>query len=450
MQTAISTAGGIQLGDLLPDRLPIGTKAGHWRVEAELGRGGMGAVYAVVHDEIGKRAALKLMHRRLLTPGVQHADRMLVEARVVNLCRHPNIVDIFDTGALPDGRPYIVMERLDGIPLSTRADEGKVLTDRAIEILLQTADALITAHDAGIVHRDLKLDNIFLVDHSEDTTPRVKLLDWGIAKEIASDVHQTIEGQLVGTPQYLSPEQARGATVSAQTDVYSLGVVAWELLLEQLPFEAETAAEVMVMHLRATPPVPSEIWPDIPGELEDLLLAMLEKDPGHRPTMREVVVRLISVRAAFEDRRVIHRSPTAKPLERAIAGPLEPLNPLGWSETEIGIVPRRSRWWQYALGAMAVAVAAILLLVSRVADTQAAVATTSDAPVAIEQPAMAPVILPAPVVVTVPAAPPTVPAAPPTPLAPARLPRPHASHKAPVAPHRAVRIDPNGTIDAYH
>ncbi len=441
MQTALSTACGLQLGDALPDLLPLGTTAGHWRIEAELGRGGMGAVYAVVHGEIGKRAALKLMHRRLLAPGVQHADRMLLEARVVNQCRHPNIVDIFDTGTLPDGRPYIVMERLDGISLATRADDGKVLTDRAIEILLQTCSALIAAHDAGIVHRDLKLDNIFLVDDRDDAPPQVKLLDWGIAKEIASDVHQTIQGQLVGTPQYLSPEQARGAAVSPQTDVYSLGVVAWELLLEQLPFEAETAAEVMAMHLRCAPPVPSELWPDIPPELEDLLLAMLEKDPEHRPTMREVVQRLTAVREVLQLRRVIRPSDSSRV---ATASPLEPLQRLGWSETEL-VAPTRSRWWQYALGATAIVIAAVMLLVSRVADTQAAVAVVPEAPVAIERPVAvaAPIIVPAPVVVTAPI--PVVTEA--QPARPAAHPR--ITRKASVAPHRPVRIDPNGTIDVY-
>src|SRR6185312_6852759 len=155
----------------------------------------------------------------------------------------------------------------------------------------------IAAHAAGVVHRDLKLDNVFLIDNPEDPgNPRVKLLDWGIAKVISADVRHTIEGQLVGTPQYLSPEQARGAAVSAQTDVYSLGVMAYELFLEQLPFEAETSAEIMAMHLRATPPPPSELWPDIPPGLENLLLAMLAKDPDARPTMLTVAHTLELVR----------------------------------------------------------------------------------------------------------------------------------------------------------
>jgi serine/threonine-protein kinase len=230
MKTMVSTAGALlepgEPGEV-PDALLPGAKAGPWIVERELGRGGMGAVYAVVHEEIGKRAALKILHGRLAIPGF-NADRMLTEAKLVNQVGHPNIVDIFETGHLPDRRPYIVMERLEGQPLSFRADEGKIQADQVIAILLQVCDALIAAHAAGIVHRDLKLDNIFLVDNPDDPgTPKVKLLDWGIAKDINHDVKHTVEGQLVGTPQYLSPEQARGAAVTPQTDVYSLGVMAY-------------------------------------------------------------------------------------------------------------------------------------------------------------------------------------------------------------------------------
>ncbi|HLL23739.1 MAG TPA: serine/threonine-protein kinase, partial [Kofleriaceae bacterium] len=207
--------------------------------------------------------ALKIVHSRLTS--TFNPDRMLLEAKVVNQVGHPNIVDIFETGKLADNRPYIVMERLEGQPLAYRAEEAKILPDEVIAILLQVCDALIAAHAAGVVHRDLKLDNVFLVDNSDDpATPKVKVLDWGIAKVINQTIRHTVEGQLVGTPQYLSPEQARGHAVTPQTDVYSLGVMAYELFLEQLPFEAETSAEIMAMHLRATPPAPSELWPDIP------------------------------------------------------------------------------------------------------------------------------------------------------------------------------------------
>src|SRR6478672_7594690 len=165
MQTMVPTAGtapsemaAVVAAEAEEDMLP-GAKAGPWIVERELGRGGMGSVYAVTHEGIGKRAALKVMHRRLTTSS--SAERILQEARVVNQVGHPNIVDIFETGTLPDGRPYIVMERLEGVPLSFRADEGKIMPDVVIGILLQVCDALIAAHATGVIHRDLKLDNVF-------------------------------------------------------------------------------------------------------------------------------------------------------------------------------------------------------------------------------------------------------------------------------------------------
>ncbi len=386
MKTAMSTAGGpLPLDALGSDVLPPGSMAGPWRVERELGRGGMGAVYAVVHDEIGKRAALKVVHRRLLTPAF-NVERVMLEAKVVNTVGHPNIVDIFETGSLPDGRPYIVMERLEGQPLSSCADAGKILPDRVIAILLQCCDALIAAHAANVVHRDLKLDNVFLVDNAEDSqSPKVKVLDWGIAKVINCDVRHTIEGQLVGTPQYLSPEQARGANVTAQSDVYSLGVMAYELFLEQLPFEAETAAEVMVMHLKAIPPAPREMWPEIPGQLEELLLRMLAKQPENRPTMREVARHLEEVRAELHRRR---QSMVGQSLEViAIARPSTIIRP-----PSAGLAPTlqsdsgrwspepRTKRWQWAVGASALFLAALMFIVTRSGETREANAATNPTP----------------------------------------------------------------------
>jgi len=475
MQTMVSTAGvQAQLGILAdagdPDALPPGAKAGPWIVERELGRGGMGSVYGVIHEEIGKRAALKIMHRRLVTTA--SAERMLVEARVVNQVGHPNIVDIFETGTLADGRPYIVMERLEGVPLSVRADEGKILPNQVIAILLQVCDALIAAHAAGVVHRDLKLDNIFLIDNPDDpTNPRVKLLDWGIAKIITADVRHTIEGQLVGTPQYLSPEQARGAAVSAQTDVYSLGVMAYELFLEQLPFEAETSAEIMAMHLRATPPPPSELWPDIPPSLETLILAMLAKDPDKRPTMLTVAHTLEMLRDELIRRRSEPMGAVAAPVEsrrssRKIS--VQALAPTAQAPLD------RGRPWQFVIGALAVAASITMFLITRDAESDAATPPPHATAALLDTTAPAHVTAPT----IVPPAPPTnvdsqvadsqiaidpkIELDPPTPAkAPAVVPvvshvasrnavMHHASRKAPVTPRRVnLPLDPDGTIEPY-
>jgi serine/threonine-protein kinase len=385
MKTMVSTAGSGIPGTVdSPDVLAPGAKAGPWVVERELGRGGMGAVYAVVHEDIGKRAALKVVHKRVLTPF--NGDRMLLEAKVVNQVGHPNIVDIFETGKLANGRPYIVMERLDGQSLGARADEGKLLPDLVIKILLQVCDALIAAHAAGVVHRDLKLDNVFLVDNPEDPeTPKVKLLDWGIAKLIHHDVKHTIEGQLVGTPQYLSPEQARGQTVTPQTDVYSLGVMAYELFLERLPFEAETAAEVMAMHLRTPPPSPSDLWPDIPTRLQHLLLAMLAKQPDQRPTSLEVASRLEAVREEIARRRNGRSEPrhgTTTPAGRSTARRAS--RAPGFAATEIAARTHLKRW-QYTVGICALAASGMLFWISRIGDHPANAATAPADPPGLHQ-----------------------------------------------------------------
>ncbi len=469
MQTMVSTAGVMvqpsggepSLDPGETDTLFPGAKAGPWIVERELGRGGMGAVYGVVHEGIGKRAALKVMHRRLVSG--TSAERILLEARVVNRVGHPNIVDIFETGTLGDGRPYIVMERLDGVPLSFRADEGKILPDQIISILLQVCDALIAAHAANIVHRDLKLDNVFLIDNPDDLhAPRVKLLDWGIAKEISNDVRHTIEGQLVGTPQYLAPEQARGAAVSPQTDVYSLGVMAYELFLEQLPFEAETSAEIMAMHLRCTPPPPRELWPDIPPALEELLLAMLAKDPYSRPTMLTVAHSLELIRSELETRKQTNATTASSLPMQSVRRSSRHDVANGFSPTEPAAWPQPRRRWHVAFGALAIAVSATLFLFTRT-PVPANAAVTPPAPPALEHPVIVPAVaLPA---VALPAVAPspevqivrTV--APATTEPPAIAPvlrtsiaKPRKSpptRKAPVTPRRSQPVDPDGTVDPY-
>ena len=500
MKTMVSTAGaGLMGAPEGTDVLAPGSKAGPWQVEREIGRGGMGTVYAVVHDEIGKRAALKVIHQRLMA-GV-NGDRMLLEAKVVNQVGHPNIVDIFETGRLSDGRPYIVMERLSGVSLALRAEDGKLLPDLVIAILLQVCDALIAAHAAGVVHRDLKLDNVFLIDNPDDPhVPKVKLLDWGIAKIIHCDVRHTIDGQLVGTPQYLSPEQARGHAVSPETDVYSLGVMAYELFLEQLPFEAETAAEVMAMHLRTPPPPPSELWPDVPPALEGLLLAMLAKQPDHRPTMMEVAHRLEAVRAEF-DRRVAGHAPrrstavrrptpapvVVRPASRAasrVSHRAWASSSAGVSATELSGARSETRRWQYAIGGLALALSGLLFWISRVGDRAASAATAPSAiagspashtdratDAADARPdrgiapqgaaddavelrtavlqlgpsAAHPVARPAALRPARVASPPSAAARPVRSIAPGAVPAP----RTPAAPRRGTKVDPDGTLDVY-
>ncbi len=337
----------------------------------------MATVYAVVHGRIGKRAALKVLHGDLVGEGC-HPERMLLEACVVNAVGHPNIVDIFDTGTLPDGRPYIVMERLAGEPLSARAERG-IPPNEVVAILLEVGEALIAAHAAGVIHRDLKLDNIFLVEPADAAAVRrVKLLDWGIARMLDANPAHTLDGQLVGTPPYLAPEQARGTQVSPQTDVYSLGVVAYELFLGRLPFEADSAAELMAMHMMAPVPSPSERWPFIPRVLEGLLLDMLAKAPADRPTMTEVVDRLVIVRAELARRRHV--------IEDAVRHPSAPHRLASPTADEPASRTRRGRRGRrrdarFAVGVLALAAAVMMFVLAQATDRPAYSHTTQPAPV---------------------------------------------------------------------
>jgi eukaryotic-like serine/threonine-protein kinase len=265
--------------------LSPGTSVGPWRIEELVGTGGMGDVYAVVHETIGKRAAMKLLHREHAR--AIDAERVTLEGWVVNQVGHPSIVDIFDHGML-DGRPYLVMERLRGETLAARLARGHVAPADAIAILLQLCDALNAAHDAGIIHRDLKPDNIFLRDDQERGTPQVKLLDWSIAKVIGDTAKRTIEGHIIGTPDYLAPEQACGMSITPATDIYSLGVIAYKMFLGRLPYDADDAVDMVTKHVTATPHRPSELWPLMPMRLERLMLAMLSKHPGERPNCNVV------------------------------------------------------------------------------------------------------------------------------------------------------------------
>src|SRR5262245_12740211 len=266
--------------------LHSGTLVGEYRIEGKLGEGGMGSVYAATHPLIGKKAAIKIISPHLCTNAAA-VERFIQEARAVNQIGHPNIVDVFSFGELVDGRSYFVMEWLQGETLAARMLRGRVPLPEAVEILDQISDALEAAHDTQIVHRDLKPANVILVS-IRGNRQLVKLLDFGLAKLAESEdnrVQKTRTGVMMGTPEYVSPEQARGKNVDHRTDIYAFGVISYEILLGRLPFDADNAADIITKHLREPPPRPASIWPQIPEALEDSILKMLEKDPTRRPTL---------------------------------------------------------------------------------------------------------------------------------------------------------------------
>jgi len=289
--TAARTATGEYLtppiGIPREEDLRAGTMIGEYRVEGKLGEGGMATVFAATHPLIGKKVAIKVISRRLCAD--QHAvERFINEARTVNQIGHPNLVDIFAFGVLPDGRAYFVMEWLQGETLGERMQKGRMPVPRALDVLMQLVDALEAAHEKGVVHRDLKPHNIFVDERGEKT--RLKLLDFGIAKLADSDasVPKTRSGVAMGTAGYMSPEQARGKNVDHRTDIYALGCVAYELMLGRLPFVADTAIDILAMHLAAAPPSPRSLWPAMPLGLEKILLQMLSKEPDGRPSLMQV------------------------------------------------------------------------------------------------------------------------------------------------------------------
>jgi serine/threonine protein kinase len=275
--------------------LPAGTVVGEYTLECKLGDGGMAAVYGATHPLIGKKAAVKVMNAALsLDLGL--VERFVLEARAVNEIGHPNIVDVFSFGRLPDGRSYFVMEWLQGVTLYDRMWDRKMTLDEALDALDQICDALDAAHEKGIVHRDLKPANIFL-SPVRGRREAVKLLDFGVAKltlPIASSdggslpTPQTRNGFVVGTPEYIAPEQARAKDVDGKADVYALGVIAYEMILGQRPFLADNSADLVRMHLTDVPPAPRSLWPEIPPLLDELLQAMLAKEATVRPSASEV------------------------------------------------------------------------------------------------------------------------------------------------------------------
>jgi len=270
--------------DLLP-----GTMLGEYRIEAKIGQGGMGMVYSAMHPRIEKRAAVKILKKELCTDPFQ-IERFLDEARIVNQIGHPNIVDVFAFDELPDGRCYFVMEWLKGESLHQRLATGPISLAEIIAIVKPLARALDAAHAKGVVHRDLKPDNVFLVNVPGEQ-PLVKLLDFGIAKLARNDhrIEKTATGAMVGTPQYMAPEQAKGYAIDHRADIYALGGIIFEMLTAQPPFVADNAMEVVAKHLMEAPRRPSSVCDGIPPELDDLVLAMLSKVPLQRPSLQDVV-----------------------------------------------------------------------------------------------------------------------------------------------------------------
>lgn len=247
----------------------------------------MGAVYLAEHPEIGRRVAIKVLRPELIKDP-QLLLRFLNEARAANAIRHPNIIEILDSGTTNDGTPYLVMELLEGEVLSGRIRRlGRLPVADVMEFSYQVASALAAAHGKGIIHRDLKPDNLFIVaDPSDASRERMKVLDFGIAKlQIypTGGGMQTRTGTLMGTPVYMSPEQCLGTkTIDARSDIYALGIIIYEMLSGAPPFLSEGFGELVNMHLNMRPLPLRQLDPTIPQGLSDAVAKALEKSPEAR------------------------------------------------------------------------------------------------------------------------------------------------------------------------
>jgi serine/threonine-protein kinase len=281
----------------------IGTTFDHrYRIERLLGEGGMGFVYLARHKVIDKKVAVKVL-RAELAKDEEIFERFVQEARAASSVGNPHIVDVSDFGDLPDGSKYFVMEYLDGVSLSQIIDgPDEIPMERIYKVGLEMSDGLAAAHNAGIIHRDLKPDNVYVVQRGNDPD-FVKILDFGIAK-VTNDAENKITraGAVFGTPHYMSPEQAAGAPIDHRTDIYSLGVMIYELVSRQLPFTADNFMGILTQHMYKAPVPPRALVSgpgvDCPPPLEAIILKCLSKKPEARyQTMEELHADLATARS---------------------------------------------------------------------------------------------------------------------------------------------------------
>ena len=406
----------------------IGKTAGSFRIVRLLGKGGMGAVYLARHPGIGAEVAVKFLHPRFAGDRNQ-VERFFNEARAVNLIGHENIVKTLDFAVTPDGRYYFVMEHLAGQPLSALSGKPVPLSI-AGPILLQCCRALQVAHERQIVHRDLKPDNIFLISQMGKKN-FVKLVDFGIAKLTDPERGGMTEaGALIGTPEYMSPEQAAGRTseVGRRSDVYSLGVVMYQLATGRVPFQGSSTAETLVAQMQSTAAPPRSIEPSVPEAYEKIILKALAKEKADRwQSMAELHDAILG---CMKELGIGSELPPAdpepvpqRPAQMPDTDPSRPQLPLTgtFAGDRAPLLARISRFGDWALAParrlrtasalIACVLAVVLLLPRQKAAPPAAVPATRPAPVVQKAPIAPPV------------APPVTQAAPPKP--PAAVPAKH-------------------------
>jgi tRNA A-37 threonylcarbamoyl transferase component Bud32 len=371
---------------------------GRYRVLEPIGRGGMGTVFAGHHVVLQRPVAIKVLHPHLVAEAAM-ARRILDEARTIAGLQHPGIVEVLDVGRADDGRTYVVMERLVGESLGDRLQRGRLSEERSVAFARQLASALAVAHAAGVVHRDLKPDNIFIVpDPDIAGGERVKILDFGIAKRIVTDFGErehTQTGVVLGTPAYMAPEQCTGSNrLDGRADIYALGVVIYLMVTGELPFDGASTEEIFAEHVFCAPRPPAALAP-VTAKLAVVIDRCLAKRPEDRFTSMDALALELEILQAETPVRL----PSAPPADVAAASPRAetalptlsrvvspPLARSARADTE----PPRGHWLHGALLTVsAIAVGVVAALVVRAAAGSGEVAASPvAAPLAAPQPVL--------------------------------------------------------------
>jgi serine/threonine protein kinase len=271
-----------------------------YRLEEKIGSGGFGAVFRATHLGLGRPVAVKVFRPMPGNDSPEALKRFRLEGASASRVNHPNAVAVLDCGISEVGIAYLVMELLDGHSLRDEMEQQGVLPPaRVIEIALPVCRVLAEVHSRGIVHRDIKPDNIFL--HRSEGGEVVKVVDFGLAKIFGDEANaaaaHTMTGGIIGTPAYIAPERVNGDSYDGRTDVYSLGVIMFQMLTGRPPFETSEGGlmALMVMHVMKEPPRLRDLNPLVPVDVEDLVLEMLNKDPGTRPDARRLAEQLAAM-----------------------------------------------------------------------------------------------------------------------------------------------------------
>lgn len=294
----------------------IGLRIGNYTIKKALGKGGMAVVYVAQHSTLPTRAAVKVLTHDL-SRDPAYVERFIEEAKLAASLDDPNVVRVFDGGVLEDGRPYLLMELVEGTTLHEMTKDTALPLARAVRILSQLASGIAAVHRLGFIHRDIKPENVAL--HRTSTSEHVKLLDFGLARPERSGQRITAAGVVMGTPEFISPEQAMGLPAESRSDLYSFGCVAFTVLAGRAPFEGFDGPRVLIEHMHAPVPCVRDHRPDVPDRLADLVTSCLAKSPCDRPASMEIVLAEL---AAIEGELTLplHKSTVPPPIESSMTG----------------------------------------------------------------------------------------------------------------------------------